>query len=216
MMKKFLATTALVLGCWTGSAQAAAFVSFNAGSGTPATGSTVIQNFESFANNTPIGPNAFATSNSTNLTFRPAFGSTGNFGAVLDGGNYSLTFAPTNLFSFALGSLDTFNRLTLSFADGSTQVLNGGQIINDPLFDNGNRTSAETNGTAFYSVTSGPLLTGATFFSSGGNSFEFDNLAVGGTIPAVPEPAAWGMMILGFGLVGGVLRRRPSTTVKFA
>ncbi|WP_256731425.1 PEPxxWA-CTERM sorting domain-containing protein [Sphingomonas sp. dw_22] len=28
------------------------------------------------------------------------------------------------------------------------------------------------------------------------------------TLQAVPEPAAWGMMILGFGLIGGVLRRR--------
>ena len=33
--------------------------------------------------------------------------------------------------------------------------------------------------------------------------------------PAVPEPATWGMMIMGFGLMGGVLRRR-STKVAFA
>ena len=32
---------------------------------------------------------------------------------------------------------------------------------------------------------------------------------------AVPEPATWGMMILGFGLVGGSLRRR-KTKVSFA
>jgi hypothetical protein len=32
---------------------------------------------------------------------------------------------------------------------------------------------------------------------------------------AVPEPATWGMMILGFGLVGGLMRRR-STKVAFA
>ena len=35
-----------------------------------------------------------------------------------------------------------------------------------------------------------------------------DNISISG---AVPEPAAWALMILGFGLVGGALRRaRPS------
>ena len=34
-------------------------------------------------------------------------------------------------------------------------------------------------------------------------------------VPAVPEPAAWAMMLGGFGLLGGVLRRR-RTTLTFA
>ncbi len=33
---------------------------------------------------------------------------------------------------------------------------------------------------------------------------------------AIPEPATWGMMILGFGLIGGAMRRRGKTNVKFA
>ena len=33
---------------------------------------------------------------------------------------------------------------------------------------------------------------------------------------AVPEPATWGMMILGFGLVGGAMRRRAKVRVAFA
>jgi hypothetical protein len=36
-----------------------------------------------------------------------------------------------------------------------------------------------------------------------------------GNLTAVPEPATWAMMIMGFGLVGGVMRRR-STKVAFA
>ena len=130
--------------------------------------------------------------------------------AVRTGGSYNVNFGPTNIFSFTLGSLDTFNALTLRFTDGSTQLFTGGQITNDPAFDNGNQTSAETNGTVAFTVTSGALITGATFTATG-NSFEFDNLAT-----AVPEPAAWGMMILGFGLVGGVLRRKPSVQFKLA
>ena len=36
-------------------------------------------------------------------------------------------------------------------------------------------------------------------------------------IPSVPEPAIWGMMIVGFGLIGGAVRyRRRSATVTFA
>jgi hypothetical protein len=33
---------------------------------------------------------------------------------------------------------------------------------------------------------------------------------------AVPEPASWAMMIVGFGAVGGAMRRRNRTSVKFA
>jgi hypothetical protein len=29
-------------------------------------------------------------------------------------------------------------------------------------------------------------------------------------VAAVPEPASWAMMISGFGLVGGAMRRRPA------
>ena len=36
-----------------------------------------------------------------------------------------------------------------------------------------------------------------------------------GATPAVPEPATWGLMIAGFGLVGASMRRR-STAVRFA
>ncbi len=33
---------------------------------------------------------------------------------------------------------------------------------------------------------------------------------------AVPEPASWAMMIVGFGMVGGVVRRRPTTDRRLA
>jgi hypothetical protein len=37
--------------------------------------------------------------------------------------------------------------------------------------------------------------------------------AIGG---AVPEPATWGLMLAGFGIVGGAMRRRQRTSVSFA
>ncbi len=55
--------------------------------------------------------------------------------------------------------------------------------------------------------------------SGGGNAFGdgvlFDNLSF--TTAAVPEPATWGMMILGFGMIGAASRsRKVKTSVKFA
>jgi hypothetical protein len=202
MIKKIVAVGALALMAVAGSAQAAPLISFNNGSGALPAGMGVFQDFESVAPGTAIGPNAVAVNTSTDLAFRPAYGSTGNFGAVMDGGSYSIAFNPTGMFSFVLGSLDAFNVLTLGFVDGTSATYTGGEITNDMSYNSGSRTDMDTNGRVTYTVNSGPLINSATFRSSGGNSFEFDNLAA-----AVPEPAMWGMMILGFGLVGAALRR---------
>jgi hypothetical protein len=55
---------------------------------------------------------------------------------------------------------------------------------------------------------------GAGWQGGGDESWGLDNFSVtaSGT-PGVPEPAAWGMMIGGFGLAGAALRRRTSTSV---
>ena len=41
-------------------------------------------------------------------------------------------------------------------------------------------------------------------------------LDIKGSTGAVPEPAAWAMMLAGFGLVGAAMRRRSTTTVTYA
>lgn len=45
-----------------------------------------------------------------------------------------------------------------------------------------------------------------------------DGSIVIGDLPAaaIPEPATWGMMIIGFGAIGGAARRRQSVRVRFA
>ena len=194
---------------------AATTVSFAGGSGALPANAIIVEDFESFAPGTPgaaIGPNAFVYNDSVSgQSARPAFGSTGNFATVLTGGSYSIDFGPTKAFSFVLGSLDTYNTLTLKYENGSSQSYIGGQIINDLSFPSGNQISGETNGVVTYSVASGPRIVGAVFQSSQ-NSFEVDNLATG----AVPEPATWAMMIGGFGLVGAVSRRRNRQAVAYA
>lgn len=183
---------------------AATVVNFAGGSGDLPADISVIEAFEGKAVGSAIGTRAFVyDKNVSGESARPAFGSTGNFGAVWTNGSFTKNFAPTKLFAFVLGSLDTYNRLTLRYEDNSQLVLSGGQIINGLSFPSGNQISGLTNGVVSYQIASGPRLTGATFGSSG-NSFEFDNLATA----AVPEPATWALMIGGFGLVGFGLRRR--------
>lgn len=53
------------------------------------------------------------------------------------------------------------------------------------------------------------LATFASYHRSGGG-FEFDNVTLAG---AVPGPAMWGMVIAGFGLDGGAMRRRTTGAV---
>ena len=53
------------------------------------------------------------------------------------------------------------------------------------------------------------------FAVNNAGNFQYDSTGLSGTIAAVPESATWGMMILGFGVMGAAMRRR-RTTVAFA
>lgn len=54
-------------------------------------------------------------------------------------------------------------------------------------------------------------------FAGVADQIVFDDVTFGSSTPGgVPEPAAWAMMLAGFGLVGGAMRRRSKVAVTFA
>ncbi|QYE33344.1 MULTISPECIES: Npun_F0296 family exosortase-dependent surface protein [Sphingosinicellaceae] len=101
------------------------------------------------------------------------------------------------------GSIDSYN--TLTFYAGNTLV----QTITGSMFPpaNGDQSAADTNRNVTLDFNRNLGIT-RVGFSSGQLALELDNLSVG----AVPEPATWAMMLLGFGMVGAATRRR-STAV---
>lgn len=49
---------------------------------------------------------------------------------------------------------------------------------------------------------------GAAFNGNGPDGFKLNTVTANFTAPGVPEPSTWAMLILGFGMVGGAIRRR--------
>ncbi len=110
-----------------------------------------------------------------------------------------------NLFGFLIGSPDSYNLLTITSTTGTYTFTPASLGL--PTTGNQN-LSRYVN---FRSTMSGERILSATFDNVPAvNAFETANFAAG----AVPEPAAWAMMIGGFGMVGGAMRRRRSISTK--
>lgn len=99
-----------------------------------------------------------------------------------------------------VGSLDTFNKLTFTLADGSHVTYTGNDMGLASGAANGNQTAANTNGVFQFHFDQS--VTGVQFQSTT-NSFE-----IGSVTGGVPEPATWALMILGLGMIGAAARRR--------
>ena len=125
--------------------------------------------------------------------------------------------SPTNafndFFSFyaAAGNAIRFTVNTVGGGDPLIQLRNG---LNNVLAQN------DDSGGGLNSLISFTIGQTGTYYGAVrgfGNSVYSYNLAITGLTasPGVPEPAAWAMMIAGFGLVGGAMRRR-ATRMSFA
>ncbi|WP_448581295.1 Npun_F0296 family exosortase-dependent surface protein [Thermaurantiacus sp.] len=103
--------------------------------------------------------------------------------------------------SFDLGSLDPTNRVQFFGPSGLVASFTGSQLA-APGIANGSGTDPNANARFLFNF--GPTPVNRIVFTSGQNSFEFDNIAAG----VVPEPSTWAMLLAGFGLIGLAMRRR--------
>ena len=204
-MKTFLAAASLAATTMlvAGPASSAVLFSFDPGDPSPSAGYAVIDDFDdasgitgglNYEIKTPPADGNGAPPANSNPSGTPYLSVKGGGFATIDF-DYAV-----QRFQFDWGSIDTYNTLTIyKQGGGSLVVVPGG---NFPNLANGNQASPGTNGLFSVFGSAGERFTGIRLDSST-NSFEIDNLAV-----AVPEPATWAMMILGFGGVGSLIRRR--------
>lgn len=107
------------------------------------------------------------------------------------------------VFAFDVRDVRSTSELRVTFADNSTQTYTGSQILGLASLQD----AAGPAGRVRFNY--GPFGIGAislAFFSpddAQGNRWAVDNVA-----SAVPEPATWGMLMIGFGVAGAALRRR--------
>jgi hypothetical protein len=203
-MKKILFAAALAASALTAAAPAAAAIvyDFAPGGSSASAGFTVINTFDTAAG--IVGSNFLIKVPPADSDGAPPANSIPSgtpYLSVLGDGWATINFAaPVSAFQFDWGSIDSYNRLYIVSSVGNRIVTPG---INFPTLANGNQYLPGTNGLFTARGTAGETFSSITFISDA-NSFEVDNLA----IPGVPEPTTWGLMILGFGGIGAMLRRR--------
>jgi hypothetical protein len=119
--------------------------------------------------------------------------------ARLDGGLFSLD----SLDFGDIYNLGTSDTITFSFFDGVRTTARS--VVLDRA------KGLETIGLGVRNIQSFSFISGSTA------AVQFDNLTVSEPVTsAVPEPATWAMMIIGFGAVGSVVRRRRQATTALA
>lgn len=108
------------------------------------------------------------------------------------------------LWAAALDVNNTVELFSGATSLGSFNLVNTIGSLGAAYFGNPNNGGDPGEAFAFVNFSSSTPITRIEFIQSGGG-FEFDNVTLAA---AVPEPATWAMMIGGFGLVGGAMRRR--------
>lgn len=194
-------------------AHAAVTISFNGGTGGLGAAETSFATFSPGSTGGVIlGPNVIIQTGGNGNGADPAVGEQGDpYLSVLNGGTANFAFDGLTQLGLDFGSADSFNSFIVSLADGTTQTFTGEDIVSVGTAD-GDQQSVRTNGRLTFFAGAGAAITGLTL-TSGGNSLEVDNFGVAN---AVPEPATWGMMLLGFGAMGVSLRNRKRRVIQAA
>lgn len=157
-------------------------------------------------NSTGVGANPFGAPNDNDYLYVVA-------GGVSTISSIAAGITGYQNISFYIGSIDAGNTVSLLGAGGVVLQSFGGAALASPESANGQQTIPGTNRLITFTAGAGEVLTGIRF-SSSVNSLEADNVRF---TSAVPEPATWAMMLLGFTMVGAAARyRRRTSKVRFA
>ncbi len=220
-----LATTAALL-AFASPAFAAVVISNTEGPDAVPGGLTVVATFNnnddsdgftdgiktSVVTNTTTGPVTNPQTGSIGAAAQPFPTTPANpFHGVQGTGTSTFTFTKALAkFSFYWGSIDTYNKIEFTRANGTTFIIGGSDIISGNF---GAQNLPAANQRVTFNFTGSDVIKSAKLYNSPTtNAFEIDTMA----IAAVPEPATWAMMILGFGLIGGAMRSRKTVTTKVA
>lgn len=122
-----------------------------------------------------------------------------------------------NGFTFDLADGSTFNNAEFNLFGGSATGVNFTLTDNaGDLFNFSNALGNGSNRFGFQAI-AGQSIRNITFATVGGGIQDVRQVRVGMTATpvgpdAVPEPATWAMMLGGFGILGGAMRRRNRAT----
>lgn len=209
MISKF-AVAAVLAVATAGPAYAASIVTVPGSNGSFAPTSGYVVDF----NSTPVAPLALSTSGNAGLVTgsvanqyaQPAFSDGSQYLAVRAGGSATLLGSVGyQSVSFFLGSIDTYNTVTLlNTMGGVIESFTGSQFI---IPADGDRTDPSTNRRITLTRSASDALIGGIRFTSSQNALEVDNVVF-----AVPEPTTWAMMFVGFGMMGASMRYRRRST----
>lgn len=159
-------------------------------------------------------------SGATNALFLNAGKGNGGFGQQPgEGGGVFQTFTTTGGLATFSADIAAFTRAN-SIGVGVLSVLVDGVVLDTHDFGNlsGPATLRSTLGfTKFLDAGQHTVSLRATRLFGPGRgvtSQYFDNVAL--DVSAIPEPATWGMMIAGFGMIGGMTRRKRNAALRTA
>ena len=151
------------------------------------------------------GPGSITTSKPTPTSARMVYELRNDFGPATFTLSSVATTTETKLFKYDSAGFYSFFRVTAS----ANAFSNG---VSTSLYDFGPEDccSEPSDGFRYTGFTTLQLVAGQTYgFSVTGSHFDRTQLIKGElNISAVPEPASWAFMIVGFGLVGSVARKR--------
>ena len=210
-----LAAVALAAAAFTGSASAAVVTYIGADNGVSNTAMMVNSNAAAASFDAATGPLSMITFESAlpagvsivggSTTNNSGCGALCGFNITPAGSMFRNLFGSTMTISFA-SAIDSFGfyvtglqtnlvpQETVTFSDGSTQVINVPNAIN--------------GGGAFIGFTDiGKSIVSVTYNATN-DIVSIDDIRYGNAAPAVPEPSTYAMMLLGLGVAAFVARRQ--------